>query len=96
MNALIMRQHGNKVYVFYTKKALKDIQHLKSANLADKVLKLCEILVHNPVPLHSKQLSGDLKKYRSIRINLKHRLVYEVHPKEKTIKILSMWNHYTD
>ena len=43
---------------------------------------------------YSKQLSGDLKGKRSIRINLQHRLVYEILESEKMIKILSMWSHY--
>ena len=57
--------------------------------LADKVADLC-----SSIPLYSKQLSGDLRGKRSIRINLQHRLVYEVLESEKIIKILSMWSHY--
>jgi Txe/YoeB family toxin of toxin-antitoxin system len=78
----------------YTKKAIKDIQSLKAAKLADKVEDLCKSLVVNPMALYSKQLSGDLKGKRSIRINLQHRLVYEILESEKIIKILSMWSHY--
>jgi Txe/YoeB family toxin of toxin-antitoxin system len=80
--------------LIYTKKAIKDIQSLKAAKLADKVADLCRSLLVNPIPLYSKQLSGDLKGKRSIRINLQHRLVYEVLESEKIIKILSMWSHY--
>ena len=80
----------------YTKKAVKDIQSLKAARLSKKAKDICEILVTNPMPYNSKKLSGDLKGKRSIRINLQHRLVYEIFEKEKTIKILSMWNHYGD
>jgi Txe/YoeB family toxin of toxin-antitoxin system len=80
----------------YTKEAIKDIKNLKAAKLAPKVKSLCELLAVNPTPLNSKQLSGDLKGKRSIRINLQHRLVYEVLEKEKTIKILTMWSHYGD
>ncbi len=80
----------------YTKAAIKDIQNLKAAKLASKAKNLCESLALNPTPQHSKQLSGDLKGKRSIRINLQHRLVYEVLAKEKIIKILSMWSHYGD
>ena len=78
----------------YTKKAIKDIQNLKAAKLADKVADLCKSLEENPMPLHSKELFGDLKGKRSIRINLQHRLVYEIFEGEKMVKILSMWNHY--
>ena len=80
--------------LIYTKKAIKDIQSLKAAKLADKVKDLCQSLAFNPMPLYSKQLSGDLKGKRSIRINLQHRLVYEILESEKIIKILSMWSHY--
>ena len=68
-----------------------DIQLLKTAKLGDKAIKLCESLVINPIPLNSKLLVGNLEGQRSIRINLQHRLVYEVLEEEKVIKILSMW-----
>lgn len=80
--------------VLYTKKAIEDIQNLKAVKLAAKAEELCKHLVTDPMPLNSKQLSGDLKGKRSIRINLQHRLVYEIFKAEKTIKILSMWGHY--
>ncbi len=80
--------------VLYTKKAIEDIQNLKAAKLASKAEGLCKSLSANPIPLNSKQLTGDLKGKRSIRVNLQHRLVYEIHKKEKVIKILSMWGHY--
>lgn len=80
--------------LIYTKAAIKDIQSLKAAKLADKVEDLCRSLAVSPMPLYSKQLSGDLKAQRSIRINLQHRLVYEILDSEKIIKILSMWSHY--
>ena len=74
----------------YTKRAIKDIQSLKAAKLANKAESLCKSLTENPVPSNSKQLSGNLKSRRSIRINLQHRLVYEILEKEKTIKILKL------
>jgi len=80
--------------VLYTKKAIEDIQNLKAAKLASKAECLCKTLVIDPKPFNSKQLSGDLKGKRSIRINLQHRLVYEIVQKERVIKILSMWGHY--
>ena len=80
--------------VLYTKKAIEDIQNLKAAKLASKAEGLCKTLVIDPTPFNSKQLSGDLKGKRSIRINLQHRLVYEIVQKERVIKILSMWRHY--
>jgi Txe/YoeB family toxin of toxin-antitoxin system len=80
----------------YTKAAIKDAKNLKAAKLATKVEALCKSLVTNPTPYNSKQLSGDLKGKYSIRINLQHRLVYEVFEKERIVKILSMWSHYGD
>ncbi len=78
----------------YTKRSAKDIQKLKAAKLGNKAIKLCEALSINPIPLNSKELSRDLVGKRSIRINLQHRLVYEIFEEEKIIKILSMWSHY--
>jgi len=80
--------------LFYTKNAIKDIRKLKSAKLVEKAKTLCELLSNNPFPAHSKQLIGDMKGRYSIRINLKHRLVYEVFTDKKIVKILSMWSHY--
>lgn len=78
----------------YTKRAIKDIQSLKAAKLSDKVRSLCKSLAKNPIPINGKKLSGDLKGKYSVRINLQHRLVYEILEEEKIIKILSMWSHY--
>ena len=78
----------------YSKRAIKDVSSLKAAKLAGKVEELCKSLEVNPTPTYSKQLSGDLKGKRSIRINLQHRLVYEIFEEEKIVKILSMWSHY--
>lgn len=78
----------------YTKQAVKDIQLLKAAKLHIKAEKLCKFLETNPYPINSKQLDWDLKGKRSIRINLQHRLVYEVIEEEKLIKVLTMWGHY--
>jgi len=83
-----------KYSVQYTKKAIKDIQKLKTTKFFNKVEQLCAILANDPTPLKSKELLGDLEGQRSIRINLKHRIVYEVYKKEKIVKILSMWGHY--
>ena len=78
----------------YTKQAVKDIQLLKAAKLDIKAEKLSKELQRNPYPLNSKQLYWDLKGKRSIRINLQHRLVYEVIEEKKIVKMLSMWSHY--
>lgn len=76
-----------------TKPALKDLRSLKAASLGSKARDIRDILRTNPYPSISKQLSGNLVGKRSIRINLQHRLVYEVLEKEKIVKVLSIWGH---
>ncbi len=67
---------------------------LKAAKLLDKAKSLLEALVCEPTPAWSKKLLGNWANKHSIRINDKHRLVYEVYEDTKTIKILSLWSHY--
>ena len=78
----------------FHKKTVVDKRHLNACGVLEKTRKICEALSLNSKPSYSKQLSGDLKSKRSIRINLQHRLVYEVIEEEKLIKILNMWSHY--
>lgn len=61
-----------------------------------KAKKLIDIIKENPYqnPPPYEKLTGDLKDYYSRRINIQHRLVYQVIEKEKTVRILSMWTHY--
>ena len=82
--------------VVYTKNAVKDVQKIKAARLSNKVKDLIEIIKLNPfqTPPPYEKLVGDLQGAYSRRINIKHRLVYEVIETEKTVKILSMWSHY--
>lgn len=80
--------------LIYHKKTLSHKQNLKAANLLEKANKLCIALETDPYPINSEQLIGNLKGQRSIRINLQHRLVYEVIEEEKLIKVLRMWSHY--
>lgn len=82
--------------IVYAKRAVKDIPNLKGARLADKAQGLIEILKTNPYqnPPPYEKLVGDLQGAYSRRINVTHRLVYQVYEKEKTVKILSMWSHY--
>ncbi len=82
--------------VVYTKNALKAIPNLKAANLDKKVLKLIDIIKKNPFqnPPPYEKLVGELSGFYSRRINICHRLVYQVNETEKLIKILSMWTHY--
>ena len=80
----------------YHKKAVKEIEKLKMNKLDIKAKKLIDIIKENPYlnPPPYEKLTGDLKDYYSRRINIQHRLVYQVIEKEKTIRILSMWTHY--
>lgn len=82
--------------IFYTKAAEKAIPKLKSAKLDSKAKKLIDIIRYNPYqnPPPYEKLIGDLEGAYSRRINVQHRLVYQVDETEKLIKILSMWTHY--
>ena len=82
--------------IVYRKQTLKDIPKLKSSGLDVKVKSLIEIIKNDPfqTPPTYEKLIGDLEGAYTRRINIQHRLVYQVYKKEKTIKILSMWSHY--
>ena len=82
--------------IVYEKYPLKAIPSLKAARLSEKVLKLIEVLKKNPFqnPPPYEALVGDLKGFYSRRINICHRLVYQVYEEEKTVKVVSMWTHY--
>lgn len=82
--------------VFYTKKALEDIPKLKSAKLDTKAKNLISLIKSNPyqTPPPYEKLKGILQGAYSRRINIKHRLVYEVIEEDKAIKIISLWTHY--
>jgi toxin YoeB len=82
--------------VIYSKEAARDIPKLKTVKLDNKAKALCESLSQNPIPLFSKKLAGNLMGKYSIRINLQHRLVYEILEDIKVVKILRMWSHYGD
>jgi Txe/YoeB family toxin of toxin-antitoxin system len=80
----------------YSKYAVKDAKKLSAAGLKDKAQALLDILEVDPLrnPPPYEKLVGDLKGANSRRINIQHRLVYEILLKEKTIRILRMWTHY--
>jgi toxin YoeB len=80
----------------YSKYALKDAKKISAAGLKDKTLTLLEILKADPFqnPPPYEKLVGDLQGAYSRRINIQHRLLYEVFRKEKTVRILRMWTHY--
>ena len=82
--------------IVYTKKAAADIQKLKAANLDKKAKALIDVIRNNPyqTPPPYEKLIGDFQGAYSRRINIRHRLVYEVIETEQTVKIISMWTHY--
>ncbi|MDI6687716.1 MAG: Txe/YoeB family addiction module toxin [Desulfobacterales bacterium] len=82
--------------VVFTKQAQKDTKNLSASGLRPKAEKLIEILRKNPyqnTPPFEKLL-GDLSGAFSRRINIQHRLVYQVFDDEKAVKVIKMWTHY--
>jgi toxin YoeB len=82
--------------LIYTKQAQKDAKKLAASNLRDKAQALLDLIQTNPFqnPPPYEKLVGDLEGAYSRRINIQHRLVYEVIESEQTVKILRMWTHY--
>lgn len=82
--------------IVYTKKVIKDIPKIKSIGASDKVKKLIDVIKENPFqnPPPYEKLVGDLQGAYSRRINIQHRLVYQVFEQEKIVKIISVWSHY--
>lgn len=80
----------------YTKNAKRDILKINHSHLGFKVRLLLELIKENPyqTPPPYEKLLGDLSGAYSRRINIQHRLVYQIYEKEKIIKIISLWNHY--
>ena len=80
----------------YTKHAQKDAKKLAAAGLKAKALELLAVLAADPFqnPPPYEKLVGDLAGAYSRRINIQHRLVYEVFPKERVVRVLRMWSHY--
>ena len=82
--------------IVYTKQAQKDAKKIASAGFKQKVETILDILQANPFknPPEYEKLVGDLTGAYSRRINIQHRLIYQVYLKEKTIKVIRMWTHY--
>jgi len=82
--------------LFYTKQAQKDAKKLAAAGLKDKALQLLDILKTDPFqnPPPFEKLVGNLAGAYSRRINIQHRLIYEVLTHDKQIKVLRLWTHY--
>ena len=81
----------------YTKRVIADAVKLKNAGLKDKTQRLLDIIARDPYesPPNFEKLYGFENVY-SRRINIKHRLVYEIFKEQKIIKIISLWGHYDD
>jgi len=82
--------------VVFTKQAQRDAKKIASSGLRPKTQSLLEILARNPfqTPRSFEKLVGDLAGAYSRRINIQHRLVYQVLEQERTVKVLRMWTHY--
>ena len=82
--------------VVFTKQAQKDAKKLSAAGLRPKAEKLIEILRENPyqTPPPFEKLLGDLSGAFSRRINIQHRLVYQMLDEEKVVKVIRMWTHF--
>ena len=82
--------------VVFSKQAAKDAKKLSSSGLKPKAQALINLLEEGPfaTPPRYERLVGDLSGMYSRRINIQHRLVYEVFEEERTVRVLRMWTHY--
>ncbi len=80
----------------YTKQALKDAKKLNSSGLRSKAEQILKILETDPFQTHPpyEKLIGDLAGAYSRRINIQHRIVYQIYRDEMIVKIIRMWTHY--
>ena len=85
-----------KWQLVFAKHALKDAKKLSAAGLRDKAQLLLDVLAQDPFqnPPPYEKLVGDLEGAYSRRINIQHRVVYEVFKKERVVRVLRMWTHY--
>ncbi|MCX7146295.1 MAG: Txe/YoeB family addiction module toxin [Sulfuritalea sp.] len=82
--------------IVYARQAMKDAKKLAASGLKPKAQELLAVLASDPFqnPPPFEKLIGDLAGAYSRRINIQHRMVYEVFPKEKSVRVLRMWTHY--
>lgn len=82
--------------LYFTKQAEKDAKKLAASGLKEKAKELLDILKNNPyqTPPPYEKLVGDLSGAYSRRINIQHRLVYQISENEHAVKVLRMWTHY--
>jgi len=84
--------------IYYTREAKKDFKKITQSNLKDACIKLLKLVESDPLqkpPLY-KKLKGVYSGMYSRRINIQHRLFYEIDEDNKRVKILRMWSHYGD
>jgi toxin YoeB len=82
--------------LYYTKQAQRDARKLASSGLKSKAEELLQIISEDPYqnPPPYEKLVGDLSGALSRRINIQHRLVYQVYEQEMSLKIILLWTHY--
>lgn len=82
--------------IVFTRQAVRDAKKLSQSGLRDRAENLLAVIREDPFqsPPHFERLVGDLAGAFSRRINIQHRLVYEVFPELRTVRLLRMWTHY--
>jgi Txe/YoeB family toxin of toxin-antitoxin system len=82
--------------IIYSSQAQKDAKKVNQSGLKDNIQKIIEILQNNPYqnPPPYEKLLGDLTGSYSRRINIQHRIIYQIYEKDKIVKIIRMWTHY--
>lgn len=82
--------------LYYTRQSQKDARKLAAAGLAEKAQALLDLLERDPFesPPPFEKLVGDLSGACSRRINIQHRMVYQVYEKEHAVKVIRLWTHY--
>ncbi len=82
--------------LIFTNQAKKDARKLASSGLKEKAAKLLQLIRENPYqnPPPLEKLVGDFAGSYSRRINIQHRLVYQIYDDEKIVKVVRMWTHY--
>lgn len=82
--------------VVYTRQAQKDAKKIASSNLRPQTKQLLDLLARDPFqnPPPYEKLVGDLAGAYSRRIDIQHRLVYQIYEAERTVKVIRMWTHY--
>lgn len=82
--------------LLYTKQAKKDARKLSEKNLKEKAQEILKVLEEDPFKKYPpyEKLIGDLTGAFSRRLNIQHRIVYQVYQKEQIVKVIRMWTHY--